>query len=604
MPPRAVNACAPVGELERLTLPGVRRSVASAVPNSPREATGTPPARLLLIDAANTLYRAFFAVPPLRNSKGLPTNAIYGFVNMIQKVIRELAPDQLAIVMDAPGKSFRHALSAEYKATRDAQPEDLSVQIPWLHRIAEAYRIPVLQVPGVEADDVIATLARRAPPGLSVTIVSTDKDLMQLVNDHVELLDTMKDQHYGPAQVEQRFGVPPSAVLDVRALVGDPSDNIPGVKGIGEKGAAQLIREFGDLEHLLARAGEISNKRAREALLAHAKEARLSKQLATLNAAVDLPLGPEALARQEPDRARLRSLFEELEFVRLLQSLGDAPGKGGAQSGEGAGPSTPGHAGLRASEPPTAEPSTRVLTDGDELAALVAELREQKRVMFHIVSSGEGGAVREAPVGFAFALAQDRAAYLPVGHHSLVSGPGVPLKRALEVLRSVLEGPDARPWGGSGTQRLAVLLGEQGLELAAPAFDVELAAFLLDPAAPRATAAVASRFLDRKPAGWEELAGRGARTVPAAELPVAAVAAWAGGEVCALHALVPLLEERLARDALSPLFEEVELPLTRVLAAMERTGVRIDEGVLGTLSQVYQGELARIEGEVFALAGE
>jgi len=184
-----------VGELERLTLPGVRRSVASAVPNSPREATGTPPARLLLIDAANTLYRAFFAVPPLRNSKGLPTNAIYGFVNMIQKVIRELAPDQLAIVMDAPGKSFRHALSAEYKATRDAQPEDLSVQIPWLHRIAEAYRIPVLQVPGVEADDVIATLARRAPPGLSVTIVSTDKDLMQLVNDHVELLDTMKDQH-------------------------------------------------------------------------------------------------------------------------------------------------------------------------------------------------------------------------------------------------------------------------------------------------------------------------------------------------------------------------------------------------------------------------
>jgi DNA polymerase-1 len=573
------------------------------VPNSSREASGAPHARLLLIDAANTLYRAFFAVPPLRNSKGLPTNAIYGFVNMLQKVIRELVPDQLAIVMDAPGKSFRHGLYADYKATRDAQPEDLSVQIPWLHRIAEAYRIPVLQVSGVEADDVIATLARHAPPDVSVTIVSTDKDLMQLVNDHVELLDTMKDQHYGPAQVEQRFGVPPSALLDVRALVGDPSDNIPGVKGIGEKGAAQLIREFGDLEGLLARAGEVSNKRAREALLAQADQARLSKQLATLNAAVDLPIGPGALARQEPDRAQLRGLFEELEFVRLLQSLGDSKGARGALAPEGAGLPSSGQAALRTSEP-TASPSARILTQGDELAALTTELRGQERVMLHIVSGGEGGAVREEPVGFAFALAQDRAAYLPVGHHTLVSGPGIPLDRALEALRSVLAGPNARPWGGSGTQRIAVLLGEHGLELAAPAFDVELAAFLLDPAAPRSTAALAARFLDTKPTGWEELAGRGARTIPAAELPVAAVATWAGAEVCAIHALAPVLGEMLARDALFPLFEEVELPLTRVLAAMERAGVRIDESVLGVLSRAYQAELARIEGEIFALAGQ
>jgi len=574
------------------------------VPNPSPEAPDAPHSRLLLIDAANTLYRAFFAVPPLRNSKGLPTNAVYGFVNMLQKVIRELAPDQLAIVMDAPGKSFRHALYADYKATRDAQPEDLTTQIPWLREIAEAYRIPVLQIPGVEADDVIATIARRAPPEVSVTIVSTDKDLMQLVSDHVELLDTMKDRHYGPAEVEERFGVPPSALLDLRALVGDPSDNIPGVKGIGEKGAAQLIREFGDLESLLARAGEVPNKRAREALLAHAKEARLSKQLATLNAELDLPIGPDALARQEPDRERLRHLFEELEFVRLLQSLGEPQGARSAPAVQGAGAPAAGQAALLVSELRAAPPSTRILTREDELAALAAELRGQELVILHVVSSGEGGAVREEPVGFAFALAHDRAAYLPVGLHTLVSGPGLPLDQLLEALCSVLVGPNARPWGGSGTQRIAVLLGERGLELAAPAFDVELAAFLLDPASPRGTVALATRLLDTKPASWEDLAGRGARTVPAAELPVASVGAWAGAEVCALHALTPLLRERLTRDGLRPLFEEVELPLTRVLAAMERTGVRIDESVLGVLSQAYQSELSRIEGEIFALAGE
>ena len=571
------------------------------MPNPSPEAPDAPRSRLLLIDAANTLYRAFFAVPPLRNSKGIPTNAIYGFVNMLQKVIRELGPDQLAIVLDAPGKSFRHGLYADYKATRDSQPEDLTTQIPWLRKIAEAYRIPVLEVPGVEADDVIATLARKAPPDVAVTIVSTDKDLMQLVSDHVELLDTMKDRHYGPAEVEERFGVPPSALLDVRALVGDPSDNIPGVKGIGEKGAAQLIRDFGDLESLLARAGEVPNKRAREALVAHADEARLSKQLATLNAELDLPIGPDALARQEPDRERLRSLFEELEFVRLLQSLGEPQGAPSAPADPGAHPPL---AAAAASETRAATPSLRILAAEGELAALAAELRGQELVMLHVVGSGESDCLREEPIGLAFALARDRAAYLPVGHHTLVSGPGLPLEQVIEALRSVLVGPNARPWGGSGTQRIAVLLGERGLELAAPAFDVELAAFLLDPAAPRGTAALATRFLGTKLGSWEDLAGRGARTVPAAELPVASVAAWAGSELCALHALAPLLGEGLARDGLRPLFEEVELPLTRVLAAMERSGVRIDESVLGVLSKAYQSELSRIEGEIFALAGE
>jgi DNA polymerase-1 len=194
-----------------------------------------------VIDAANTIYRAFFALPPLRNAEGTPTNAVYGFTNMLAKVLREERPDHVVVVMDAPGGSFRHGLYADYKATRDAQPEDLSAQFPLVQEMVDAWRIPVLQIPGVEADDVIATLVRSTPDDMAVTIVSTDRDLMQLVSGRVALLDTMRERRFGPREVEERFGVPVDRVLDLRALVGDTSDNIPGVKGIGEKGAAQLL---------------------------------------------------------------------------------------------------------------------------------------------------------------------------------------------------------------------------------------------------------------------------------------------------------------------------------------------------------------------------
>jgi len=199
--------------------------------------------KLVVIDAANFLYRAFFGVPPLRNASGLPTHAVYGFAQMLRKILREEQPDAIAVAMDPPGGSFRNEIDPAYKAQRDAQPEDLSLQVPLARELVQAWRIPILEVPGFEADDVIATLVRTAPEDMEVVIVSTDKDLMQLVGDRVVLLDTMKDRRIGPKEVEERFGVPPAQVLDLRALVGDPSDNIPGVRGIGEKGAARLIRE-------------------------------------------------------------------------------------------------------------------------------------------------------------------------------------------------------------------------------------------------------------------------------------------------------------------------------------------------------------------------
>lgn len=238
--------------------------------------------RLVLIDGANTLYRAFFAIPNLRAPDGFPTNALHGFANMLGKVIREERPDFIAVAFDPRGGSFRRDVYPAYKAGRDAQPEDLSAQIPVLRELIEAHGIRLLEVEGFEADDVVATLVAHAPDDVDVSIVSTDKDLMQLVSDRVELLDTVKDRRIGPAEVEERFGVGPDKLLDLRALVGDSSDNIPGVKGIGEKGAAKLIAQWGTLEKLLDHVPDVKAKRAREALIEHREDALLSKRLATL----------------------------------------------------------------------------------------------------------------------------------------------------------------------------------------------------------------------------------------------------------------------------------------------------------------------------------
>ncbi len=537
-----------------------------------------PVRRLVVVDAANTFYRAFFAIPPLRSAEGFPTNAVYGFANMLRKVIREEAPDAVVIAQDPPGKSFRSGISDQYKATRDAQPEDLGLQMPVARELIAAWRLPVLEVAGFEADDVIATLVRQAPDDVEVVIVSTDKDLMQLVGDRVRLLDTMKDKRIGPVEVEERFGVPPEKVLDLRALVGDTSDNIPGVKGIGEKGAAKLIAEWGDLETLLAHAGEVKAKRAREALQAQAEEARLSRRLAELREDVPLEFAWDALALPEPDREALLALYRRLGFTRLLEELEEGGG-------------TPAH-----------EAEVEVDTPGD-LAALrdvLSALASAERLALVAVGDDASGGLPGTPAGLAVAGNDGRALFAALG-----DGPGrMAWPEVASALGAVLAGPAARAWIGRDTKRLQSLLAEAGAPAPPPAFDVEVAAFLLDPAATRTTAALAAQQLGRTLKAWEDLAGRGAKAVAAAELPAEALAHWAADEACALHALVPKLAARLEADGLDPLYREVELPLTCVLSAMERQGVRVDEDVLSALSQEYEKELAVIEGRIYALAGE
>jgi DNA polymerase-1 len=545
--------------------------------------------RVVIVDGTNSLYRAFFALPPLRAADGTPTNAAYGFVMMLRKLIREEAPDYLVVVFDTRAKSFRNRLYADYKATRDAQPEDLSAQIPLTRELVRAHHVPILEVEGFEADDVIATLVRRAPEDARIAIVSTDKDLMQLVGERVVLLDGIKDRRYDAKEVEARFGVPPSQLLDLRALVGDTSDNIPGVQGIGPKGAAELIQRFGDLENLLAHTADIPCKRAREALETQAGQARLSKQLAALHSDVPLPLELEAAALAPPDLPALRALCERLGFTRLLEELARGGDAGDA----------PTAAAIREACKP---PEMRVIGEVPQLDALFAELAAAPQVAIEAVFA-EGSPMTATPAGLAFAVEDGRATYVPLAGEGLLA-LGLPAGELVDRLRGLFARTPPPRWSARETKALQVWLAEQGLELPAPAFDVGLAVQLLDPSGARGVSAFASEELGAPLRSWQDIAGRGAKARSASELERELVASWAGTQACTAR----MLEARLARELVlndaDVVYRSAELPLTRVLARMERTGVRIDEAVLGRLSQDYTRQLAQLEDRIYTLAGE
>src|SRR6202035_3109971 len=294
----------------------------------------TPPQRLFLIDGYSNIFRAFYAIRNLSNSRGEPTNAVYGFVQMLRKLLREDNPELVGVALEGGDgeQTFRKERFVDYKANRRAMPEDLASQIPWIRKALAAHRLPVLELSRYEADDVLGTLAAKAAAaGYQVVLVSGDKDLMQLVGPRVSLFHTGRNKLYGPQEVEEDFGVPPAQVPDVLALMGDSVDNIPGVPGIGEKGAKALIREYGSLEELLARAGEIPRKGYRESLLANQEQARLSKELSVIETGLPIELDPTALRHDPPDANALRQLYTELEFFSLADEIKSVAGPGAVE---------------------------------------------------------------------------------------------------------------------------------------------------------------------------------------------------------------------------------------------------------------------------------
>jgi len=533
---------------------------------------------VFLIDGSSYVYRAFFAIAHLSNSKGFPTNAIYGFTNMLLKILREKGAEYAAIAFDAPGPTFRHEVFGEYKANRPSMPEDLRVQVPHIKEVVSALRVPVLEKEGYEADDLIATLARRLERGgIETVVVSGDKDLMQLISSLITMYDPMKDKTFQVPDVKERFGVPPDKVVEVMGLMGDTSDNIPGVPGIGPKTASQLIDEFGSIENLLKNVEKVKSGKVRSSLERYAEQARLSRELATLDSEAPLDWGVEALKLGEPDRKNLQAIFKEMEFAKLLRDF--------------------------SLQTDHRDDDYRLITGRGEFDDLVQNLKKAGTFALDLESTSIEP-MRAEIVGLSFSFEPHRAFYLPVGH----AYPGAPeqLSRegVLRTLRPLLEDPGMKKYG-QNIKYDYILLANSGIRLQGIAGDDMIASYLLNPSKHRHSLEELSReYLDRQIITYSDVAGSGAKAIPFSQVEVGKACRYSGEDADLTLQLAQLLMPKIEADGFAELFHEVELPLIEVLAAMEMNGVRLDVPLLEVMSREFEIKMDKISEEIFDLAGE
>jgi DNA polymerase I len=544
--------------------------------------------RLFLIDGSSYFYRAFFAVRGLVNSKGMPTNAAYGFTNMLYKILKSKDPEAIAVVFDAPGKTFRDALFPEYKATREAMPEDLVRQLPAVKSIPPAMNITTLEVPDVEADDVIGTLAKRGlAEGFDVILVTGDKDFMQLVTKKagdpapgITIYDDMKERIVGIDEVVQKFGVTPDKVVDVLALIGDTSDNIPGVKGIGPKFGAELVNEFGSVEQILANIPK-AKPRFRGALEMGRDDAMLSKKLATIRCDLDIPFDPATLHVREPDRDRLAKIFTELEFTKFLQDLDAASPKKVSLSYE----------------------KYRLISSPEALQGLVAELRGAPTVAFDLETTSVDP-MRARIVGFSVCGKEGEPAYIPVGHSYLGVPAQLPLETVLDALRPVLTDPRIRKVAQNAPYD-ALILRRHKVDVTPISFDTMVGAYLIDPdRGPFDLKTLCKKWLDHDMTHYEEVAGKGKHHIGFDQVPVEQARDYSCCDSDVTLRLAPMLEKKVRADQMGRLLDEIELPLLDVLIELEGNGVKIDADHFAALSRDFDRKMTASVKDAFALAGE
>jgi DNA polymerase-1 len=527
----------------------------------------TSPPVLYLIDISSYFYRAFHALPPLSNTRGLPTNAAYGVTTMLLKVLRERQPRHLALVFDAKGPTFRHDLYKEYKAHRPPMPEALVAQLPYIKKIIDALNLPSLVHEGYEADDLICTLVRRArEEGYQVEIISGDKDLLPLVADGVDMWDPMKEVRYDPPAIREKFGLEPGELVEVRALAGDASDNIPGVPGIGEKTALKLIARYHSLENLLANLDSVKEKSLQARLTEHADQARLSRRLTELDPRVPLTVDLAALQPGPRDREALRRLFVELEFSKLTRELGfdQQPQIAGA-----------------------------LVQGSQDLDRLVQALREAGEMGLSFVMSEQHPVVAEvAGVGLAWRPGQGD--YIPLV-------PGEPNRAVWEKLAPVFADAGVAKVGAD--LKAAMLLAHRfGTGLQGITGDILLASYLLNPGRYEQTLEnVALHYLGLNLPGPRELAGRPA-TAASLDRDLACQYAAPRAEVAVR--LWPRLQDELEKAGLWELYAGLELPLLGVLARMEARGLLLDQDFLRRFGRDLETAMQRLEKEIYELAGE
>lgn len=575
------------------------------------------PNPLILVDGSSYLYRAFHAFPPLTNAGGEPTGAMYGVLNMLKSLLNQFAPTEMAVVFDAKGKTFRDEMFAEYKAHRPPMPDELRSQIEPLHQMIRALGLPLLVVPGVEADDVIGTLAKQAAAnGRDVLISTGDKDMAQLVSDKITLINTMNNTVLGPQEVREKYGVGPELIIDFLALMGDSSDNIPGVPGVGEKTALALLTGIGSLREIYANLDAVpalgfrGSKTLPAKLELHRDNADLSYALATIK--TDVELEPIPLTRQSADTDTLISLFGRYEFKRWLAELLD----GGDML-------TPNPAAAA----PRARPTVSVSDSAEPAAAAMAPVTLDRSAYQTILQMSELDAwldkLRAAPywvldtetdgldymtanlIGLSFATAAGEAAYLPVAHDYLDAPEQLDRDTVLARLKPLLEDTDSRKVG----QNLKFdqsILARYGIELRGIWSDTMLESYVLNSVAGRHDMdSLSERHLGHQTITFEEVAGKGKNQLTFNQIPLEQAATYAAEDADVTLRLHEVLWPQLEQEAgLASVLQEMEVPLLSVLSRMERNGVLIDPALLGRHSMELTTRLAELESKAHELAGE
>ncbi|HEY2431727.1 MAG TPA: DNA polymerase I [Vicinamibacterales bacterium] len=548
--------------------------------------------RLFLIDGSSQMYRAYHAPVRtaeggfLRNAQGRPTNAVYIFVTMLRKLLNEQRPDYIAASFDLPGRTFRDDLVSDYKANRAPMPDELAEQIPMVHAACEALGVPILTSERYEADDVIGTLAEQAAAaGFEVVIVTGDKDFFQLVRPGIQVYNPKEEgTWYDAAGVQEKFGVAPHQVVDVLALMGDTIDNIKGVPGIGDKGARELIAQYGTLENLLAHAGEIKNKRYREGLQGHADDARQSQVLARIRTDVPVTFDADAARYRGATRERCFQIFNELGFRAFV--------------GEYA---------------PTADTIVkryRIAATEDDVRELADRLRAAGAFSMAILPDAPS-AMRAGIVGLAFSAAPRDADYVPTGHHTPAPNlvdtpaavPSIAIRSALGILRPLLEDPAIRKQGHD-LKFDAIMLLRHGVTLRGLDTDTMLTSYLVD--ATRAEHRLEELSLEHvsyKALAEEDVCGRGAKAISYADVPPDVLLTFAAERADLVGQLAPIFGALLAKEDLLRVYTELERPLIPVLVDVERAGVRIDGPKLAAQSQRLDQDIARRSREIYAVAG-
>ena len=537
---------------------------------------------LYLIDGSSYIFRAFFGVrQQLSTSNGFPTNALYGFINMLQKVIRDEKPDYLVVAFDSPDKTFRHKIYPNYKANRDSPPEELSRQFPYFEPLVKAYGLSSIRRPGFEADDIIGTLAKKGQQkGLDIVIVSGDKDMMQLISPHIYMLDTMKNKKFMDKEVVEKFGVHPDKVVEVMGLMGDSSDHIPGVTGVGPKTAAELIRKFGSIESLYKRIDEVEKKNLKEKLERDKENAFMSRELVSIDTEMDLEFNSDLMILGKIDSVKLKKMFEEFEFVSFLEGMQDRT--------------------ANSLEVDRSEYKT-ILTE-KSFNDLIESLAKKKSFAFDVETTSKRP-VWARLVGISFSFNDGNAFYLPLAHRYLGAPEQLEFEVVREKLKQVFEDKSIKKCGHNIKYDLIVMSNE-GIALDGVDFDTMIASYLLNPSSRgHGLDALTMEYFGHKNLTYKEMTGTGSKEIGFDEVEVGRATEYAAEDSDMTWRLKGKLQPQL-KDSTLKLYKEIELPLLEVLAEIELNGVYIDRKHLTELSSKIDKKLLRLEKDIYVLADE